>query len=105
VLPRTFDPETARYGNLYGNLLDYVISAALLFYILTIVAVFRLRSTRPAAPRPYRAVGYPVVPALYVAGAATILGVLLIYRPATTWPGFLIVLLGLPAFALFRVRR
>ena len=59
VLPRTFDPATGRYGNLYGNLLDYVISAALIFYILTIAGIFRLRATRPDAERPYRAVGYP----------------------------------------------
>jgi APA family basic amino acid/polyamine antiporter len=102
VLPRTFDPATQQYGNLYGNLLDYVISAALLFYILTIAAVFRLRATRPDVPRPYRAFGYPVIPALYIAGAATILVVLLIYRPATTWPGFLIVALGIPAFIWMR---
>ncbi len=68
VLPRTYDPATGRYGNLYGNLLDYVISAALIFYILTIAGIFRLRATRPDAERPYRAVGYPVVPALYIAG-------------------------------------
>jgi basic amino acid/polyamine antiporter, APA family len=105
VLPRTFNPATGQYGNLYGNLLDYVISAALLFYILTIAAVFRLRATRPDAPRPYRAFGYPVIPALYIAGATAILVVLLIYRPATTWPGFLIVLIGVPVFALFRRRR
>jgi APA family basic amino acid/polyamine antiporter len=104
ILPRTYDVTTGQYGNLYGNLLDYVISAALLFYILTIAAVFRLRATQPDAPRPYRAFGYPIVPAIYIVGAATILVMLLIYRPATTWPGFLIVLLGLPVFALFRRR-
>ena len=104
VLPRTYDSATGRYGNLYGNLLDYVISAALLFYILTIAGVFRLRATRPEAPRPYRAVGYPWLPAVYIAGAATILIVLLIYRPATTWPGFLIVLVGLPVFLAMRGR-
>jgi len=98
VLPRTYDPSTGQYGNLYGNLLDYVISAALLFYILTIAGVFRLRVTRPDADRPYRAFGYPLIPALYIVGAAAILVVLLIYRPATTWPGFLIVLLGIPVF-------
>jgi basic amino acid/polyamine antiporter, APA family len=102
VLPRTYDPATGQYGNLYGNLLDYVISAALLFYILTIAGVFRLRATRPDAERPYRAFGYPLVPALYIVGAATILVVLLIYRPATTWPGFLIVLLGIPVFLWMR---
>ena len=98
MLPRTFDPATGSYGNLYGNLLDYVISAALIFYILTIAGIFRLRSTRPDAERPYRAVGYPVVPALYIAGALAILVVLFAYRPATTWPGLVIVLLGLPVY-------
>ena len=105
VLPRTFNPATGQYGNLYGNLLDYVVSAALLFYILTIAGVFRLRMTRPDAPRPYRAFGYPVVPALYIAGATTILVMLLIYKPATTWPGFVIVALGVPVFMLFRRAR
>ena len=79
-----------------------MISAALLFYILTIAAVFRLRATMPDAPRPYRTFGYPVIPALYILAAATILVVLLVYRPSTTWPGFVIVLLGIPVFLLFR---
>ncbi len=98
VLPRTYDPATQTYGNLYNNLLDYVISAALIFYILTIAGIFRLRSTRPNADRPYRAFGYPIVPALYIAGAAAILLVLFVYRPATTWPGLVIVLLGVPVY-------
>jgi APA family basic amino acid/polyamine antiporter len=98
VLPRTYNPATGVYGNLYGNLLDYVISAALIFYVLTIAGVFRLRRTRPDAERPYRAFGYPVVPALYIVGATAILLVLFAYRPATTWPGLLIVLLGLPVY-------
>jgi APA family basic amino acid/polyamine antiporter len=102
VLPRVFDARTGRYGNLYSNLLDYVISAALVFYVLTILGIFRLRRTRPAVDRPYRAAGYPVVPALYVIGAATVLAVLLVYRPATTWPGFVIVLLGVPVYWWFR---
>jgi APA family basic amino acid/polyamine antiporter len=104
VIPRTFDSTTGQYGNLYGNLLDYIISAALLFYVLTIAAVFRLRKTMPDVPRPYRTFGYPVVPALYIVAAAVIMVVLLIYRPATTWPGFVIVLLGIPVFALLRGR-
>jgi basic amino acid/polyamine antiporter, APA family len=98
VLPRTYDPATHAYGNLYSNLLDYVISAALIFYILTIAGVFRLRATRPDAERPYRAFGYPILPALYIAGAAAILLVLFIYRPSTTWPGLVIVLLGVPVY-------
>jgi basic amino acid/polyamine antiporter, APA family len=104
VLPRTFNPATGAYGNLYGNLLDYVISAALIFYILTIAGIFRLRSTRPDANRPYRAFGYPVVPALYIAGALAILVVLFAYRPATTWPGLVIVLLGLPVYFAWQKR-
>lgn len=94
VLPRTFNPQTGQYGNLYSNLLDYVISAALLFYILTIGAVFRLRQTRPDADRPYRVAGYPFVPGLYILGASVILVMLFAYRPATTWPGLVIVVLG-----------
>src|SRR5262249_11848356 len=102
VLPRTYDPATHSYGNLYNNLLDYVISAALIFYILTIAGIFRLRRIRPDAPRPYRAIGYPIVPALYIAGAAAILFVLFAYRTATTWPGLMIVLLGVPVYFAWR---
>jgi APA family basic amino acid/polyamine antiporter len=105
VLPRTFNPATGEYGNVYSNLLDYVISAALIFYILTIVGLFRLRFTRPEAPRPYRAFGYPLVPGLYVAGATVIVGTLFVYRPATTWPGLVIVLCGLPIYRLLRFSR
>ncbi len=104
VLPRTYDPATRVYGNLYGNLLDYVISAALVFYILTIAGVFRLRRSRPEAMRPYRTIGYPVVPALYIVGATAILLVLFRYRTATTWPGLIIVLLGVPVYFLWRKR-
>lgn len=102
VLIRTHDPSTGTYGNLYSNLLDYVISAALLFYILTIAAVFRLRFRKPDAERPYRAFGYPVVPALYILSAAVILTVLFVYRPATTFPGMVIVLIGVPVYFAFR---
>src|SRR5579862_7903613 len=98
VLPRTYDPATQSWGNLYSNLLEYVISAALIFYVLTVAGVFRLRVTRPDAPRPYRTIGYPVVPGLYILMASTILAVLFAYRPATTWPGLLIVLLGIPIY-------
>ena len=100
VLPRTYDPVTHTWGNLYSNLLEYVISAALLFYILTVAGVFRLRMKRPDAPRPYRTIGYPVTPALYILAASTILVVLFTYRPATTWPGLLIVMLGIPIYLL-----
>jgi APA family basic amino acid/polyamine antiporter len=102
ILPRTYDPATHTYGNLYSNLLDYVISANLIFYILTIAAVFRLRLTRPQAERPYKAFGYPLIPALYILGTLTILIVLFIYRPATTFPGLVLVLLGIPFYLLMR---
>jgi APA family basic amino acid/polyamine antiporter len=105
VLPRTYNAATRAYGNLYSNLLDYVISAALIFYILTIAGLFRLRRTRPEVERPYRALGYPVLPALYIAGASTILLVLFVYRTATTWPGLIIVLLGVPVYFAWRPRR
>ena len=97
VLPRTIKADGS-YGNLYGNLLDYVISAALIFYILTIIGLFRMRKTRPNAERPYKAFGYPIVPALYILGAAAIVMVLVVYRPMTTWPGLVIVLVGLPVY-------
>jgi APA family basic amino acid/polyamine antiporter len=99
VLPRTYDPATKQYGNLYSNLLDYVISAALLFYILTIAGVFQLRRKRPDLPRPYKVIGYPVVPALYIVGASVVLYMLFAYRPATTWPGLVIVIVGAVVYA------
>src|SRR5437868_3704215 len=106
VLPRTVKTDAAGnltgYGNLYGNLLDYVISAALIFYILTILGIFVLRRKRPDAERPYKAFGYPIVPALYIIGASVILFVLFIYQTATTWPGLIIVLTGVPIYFLWR---
>jgi APA family basic amino acid/polyamine antiporter len=105
VLPRTVTTDAAgavTYGNLYGNLLDYVISAALIFYILTIAGIFRLRQTRPDVERPYKAFGYPVVPALYIAGASVILVVLFVYQTATTWPGLIIILTGVPVYFVWR---
>ncbi len=103
VLPRTVHDD-GTYGNLYGDLLTYVISAALLFYILTIAGIFRLRKTRPDAERPYKAFGYPVVPALYMVGAAVILGVLFTYQGPTTWPGLALVATGLPVYFLWNRR-
>ena len=88
----------------YGQLLDYIVFAVLLFYILTILGLFVLRRTRPDAPRPYRAVGYPVLPAIYVLMAIFIDIVLLRYKPQYTWPGLIIVLLGIPVYFL-RSRR
>ncbi len=109
VLPRTVKTNSAGdlvgYGNLYGNLLDYVISAALIFYILTIAGLFLLRWKRPDAERPYKAFGYPIVPILYIVGAGTILLVLFIYQTATTWPGLLIVISGVPIYLFWKLAR
>jgi APA family basic amino acid/polyamine antiporter len=91
-----------RYGNLYGNLLDYVVFAVLIFYVLTIAGLFVLRRRRPDVPRPYRAFGYPLLPLLYIVAASVIMAVLLLYRTATTWPGLVLVLTGIPVYMLWR---
>jgi APA family basic amino acid/polyamine antiporter len=82
----------------YSDLLDYVIFAALLFYVLTIAGLFVLRRTRPDAERPYRAWGYPVMPALYLLAAFVIMLALLVYKPGYTWPGLGIVVAGVPVY-------
>jgi len=98
------DGGPVRYGNLYSDLLDYVVFAVLIFYVLTIFGLFVLRRKRPDAERPYRAFGYPVVPVLYIVAAVAIMVVLILYRTQTTWPGLLIVLVGAPVY-LFWSRR
>src|ERR1041385_3807958 len=111
--PETHAPDFALYiqcgwtilltlSGQYGDLLDYVIFAVLLFYILTIGGLFRLRRTRPDMERPYRAFGYPVVPAAYILVAGIIETLLLRYKPNYTFPGLVIVLLGVPVFFLWR---
>jgi APA family basic amino acid/polyamine antiporter len=84
----------------YGQLLDYIIFAELLFYILTIAGLFVLRVKRPGAERPYKAFGYPVLPAIYILMAAWICVVLLRYKPQYTWPGLALVLLGIPVYLI-----
>lgn len=86
----------------YGELLDYVIFAVLIFYILTVAGIFILRRKRPDAERPYKAFGYPIIPGLYVLIAAAICIDLLIFKPQYTWPGLIIVLLGIPVFLVWR---
>jgi len=86
----------------YGDLLDYVIFAVLIFYILTVGGIFILRRTRPGAERPYRAFGYPILPALYIIVAAAIAIDLLLLKPRFTWPGVIIVLLGIPVYYVWR---
>jgi basic amino acid/polyamine antiporter, APA family len=86
----------------YGNLLDYVIFAVLIFFTLTILAIFVLRVKRPDIPRPYKAFGYPVIPAVYIITTITIMVILLIYKPGYTFPGLGIVILGIPVFYLWK---
>ena len=88
----------------YGQLLDYIIFAVLVFYVLTIVGLFVLRRTHPEAERPYKAVGYPLLPAIYIVMALFIDIVLLRYKPQYTWPGLFIVLLGIPVYYIWRPR-
>ena len=89
----------------YGDLLDYVIFTVLIFYILTIIGIFRLRIKRPDLERPYKAFGYPVLPAFYVLAAGTICISLLIYKPQFTFPGLGIVLLGIPIYYVIWKRK
>jgi APA family basic amino acid/polyamine antiporter len=86
----------------YSNLLDYVIFSVLIFFTLTILAIFILRVKKPDIPRPYKAFGYPVIPALYILTTITIMAILLIYKPKYTLWGLLIVLIGIPVFFLWR---
>jgi APA family basic amino acid/polyamine antiporter len=88
----------------YGQLLDYIIFAVLVFYILTIAGLFVLRRAQPQAERPYRAIGYPVLPAIYIVMALFIDVVLLRYKPQYTWPGLIIVLLGIPVYYIWSRR-
>src|SRR5262249_49805886 len=90
------------FSGSYNELLDYVIFAVLVFYVLTVTGLFILRRTQPDAERPYRAWGYPVLPALYVFLCAVVMLDLLIVKPTYTWPGLIIVLTGIPVYFLWR---
>jgi basic amino acid/polyamine antiporter, APA family len=96
---------TVTYGNLYSDLLTYVVFAVLIFYVLTVAGIFVLRRKRPELERPYRAFGYPFLPMLYIFAALAIMAVLLLYKTQTTWPGLVIVLLGLPVYGLWSRQR
>ncbi len=89
----------------YGLLLDYVVFITLLFYILTIVAVFRLRKSRPDAERPYKAFGYPFIPIVYILMAGTMALGLLFYKPTTSLFGLVIVAIGIPIYYFFMSRK
>src|SRR5277367_1911008 len=89
----------------YNDLLNYVIFAVLVFYVLTIIGLFVLRRTHPTAERPYKAIGYPVLPVIYIVMALFIDVVLLRYKPQYTWPGLFIVLLGIPVYYAWNLRQ
>jgi APA family basic amino acid/polyamine antiporter len=89
----------------YSDLLDYVVFAVLIFYVLTISGIFILRKKQPNAERPYKAFGYPVIPSIYIVVASLICVDLLFVRPNFTWPGLIIVLLGIPVYYLWNYAR
>jgi APA family basic amino acid/polyamine antiporter len=112
--PRTHSPNAAlilqgiwasflTLTGTYSELLDFLIFTVLLFYVLTVAAVFVLRRRQPEATRPYRAFGYPVVPALYVVLSLFVATCILIYKPRYTWPGLIIVSMGVPVYFLWRL--
>jgi len=108
ILMRTRHVDAAgavTYGNLYSDLLDYVVFSVLIFYVLTIAGIFVLRKKQPDAERPYKAFGYPIVPLVYIVAAVSIMFVLLLYRTQTAWPGLVIVLLGVPVYWLWSRRK
>jgi APA family basic amino acid/polyamine antiporter len=110
VLPRTVTQTTvtatgavtATYGNVYTQLLEYIVSADLVFYALMVAAVVVLRRKQPKAERPYRTLGYPVVPVIYVALAALVVIDLAYLAPATSGIGYLLVLTGIPVYFLWK---
>ena len=89
------------FSGTYSNLLDYVIFAAVLFYALTVAGLFVLRFRRPNAERPYRAIGYPVLPGLYLGLCIAVMLDLLIVKPIFTWPGLILVLAGIPVYLVW----
>jgi APA family basic amino acid/polyamine antiporter len=89
----------------YGDLLDMISFVVVLFYVLTIVGIFILRKKQPDTPRPYKAFGYPLLPAIYILMGLSFCGLLLVYKPAYTWPGFIIVSIGIPLYFLASRKR
>ena len=105
ALPRTVTTDSTgsiAYGNVYTQLLEYIISTELVFYALMVGAVIVLRRTRPTADRPYRAIGYPVTPLIYISMALLLIVDLAYLAPTTSGMGFLLVLLGIPVYLVRR---
>src|SRR5205823_4339807 len=89
----------------YEALTEYAVFAALIFYVLTVIGLFVLRRKQPAAERPYRAFGYPIIPALYIVFCTAIMLDLLLVKPAYSWAGLIVVLTGIPVYFLWNLRR
>ncbi len=108
TLPRTVttNPQTGvrTFGNVYTQLLEYLVSADLIFYILLVAAVIVLRAKKPEAERPYRTWGYPMVPVFSIALAAILILDLAYLAPSTSGVGILIILTGAPVYFLWRRR-
>ncbi len=89
----------------YGDLLDMISFVVVIYYILTIFGIYILRVKKPDHPRPYKAIGYPVLPAIYILMGLAFCGLLIVYKPGFTWPGLIIAILGVPVYYLQRKRR
>jgi APA family basic amino acid/polyamine antiporter len=90
------------FSGTYGQLLNYIMFAVMIFYILTISGLFVLRKKKPDMERPYKAFGYPFVPALYLVMAALVALGMTIHQPDQSLYGFLIILLGIPVYYYFK---
>jgi len=84
----------------YGDLLDMVSFIVVIFYVLTIIGIFILRKKQPNADRPYKAFGYPILPAIYIVMGISFCVLLMMYKPQFTWPGLFITLIGIPLYYL-----
>ena len=93
------------FSGSYDELLDFVMFTVFMFYFLTVLGMFILRFRQPNAERPYRAFGYPLLPAFYILACAAFCTVLLIVKPENTWPGLIITLAGIPVYFVWRLRK
>jgi basic amino acid/polyamine antiporter, APA family len=89
----------------YGDLLDMISFVVVIFYVLTILGIFILRTKRPDAERPYKAFGYPILPAIYILMGISFCLLLILYKPQYTWPGLIIVLIGIPIYFVALARK
>lgn len=108
TLPRTINTDSITggrtFGNVYTQLLEYIVSADLIFYLLLVGAVIILRRKRPNEPRPYRTSGYPLVPVISIVLAVLLVCDLALLAPATSGVGIAIVLTGVPVYLIWKAR-